>query len=197
MKQTLHRYLGVIVLTVLVSCNKQAVALPIENPRPTPTSTLMPTTINPSPLPTQPIIPFITPDHVQVERWKDYEAALAGVLLKGVEPVLCEWELLGRSDQEMYVWAVCMSTFSVESTGLPYYAEMPAVIHIGTDGTIQSVEIPGAHYATDIRRMFPPDAQERYFNRLIHFQELTDHLRWRMEHLREPPLIVISATQTP
>jgi hypothetical protein len=59
------------------------------------------------------------------------------------------------------------------------------------------VEIPGIHYADDIRQMFPTDAQERYFDGLIHFQELTDHVRWRREHPEEPPLIILNATPTP
>ena len=174
----------VILLVTLSACGKQTIALPTKTSIPTvvsptlvPTSTFIPVTITPSPLPTQPVIPMITPDAIQVERWKEYEAALGGIILKDVESVLCEWEILGQSDQEIYVWAVCMSIFSIESTGLPYHAEMPAVIHIGTNGTVQSVEIPGIHYGPDIIRMFPPDAQERYFEGLINFQGLTDHLR--------------------
>jgi len=205
-KPTPRRYLWMVFLAFLVACGQQTVALPTETPVPTvvsptsiPTSTLMSVTIIPSPLPTQPTIPVITPDPIQLERWKEYEDALRRIILKDVESVLCEWEILGRSDQEIYVWAVCMSIFSVESTGLPYHSTMPTVIHIDADGAVQSVEIPGGgtHYASDIRRMFPPDAQERYFERLIHFQELTDHLNWRREHPEEPPLIVLSATPMP
>jgi hypothetical protein len=203
---TPHRYLWIVLLAFLVACGQQTVTLPTETPVPTavsptyvPTSTLKPVTITASQLPTQPIISMITPDPIQVERWKEYEAALGGIILKDVESVLCEWEILGQSDQEIYVWAVCMSIFSVESTGLPYHAEMPAVSHIGADGAVQSVEVPGGgtSYASDIRRMFPPDAQERYFEGLINFQGLTDHLRWRREHPEELPLIVLSATPTP
>ena len=190
----------------MVACGKQTVALSTEtsvpkvaSQTPLPTSTFIPVTITPSPLPTQPIISMITPDSIQVERWMEYESALAGTILKNVESVLCEWEILGRSDQEVYVWAVCTSTFSIGNSGLFYIAEMPAVIHIGVDGAVQSVEIPGAgtQYASDIRRMFPLDAQEKYFSKLINFQELTDHLKWRREHPEEPPLIVLSATPLP
>jgi hypothetical protein len=76
---------------------------------------------------------------------------------------------------------------------------MPVVIHIQADGSVQSVEIPrgGSNYAADIRRLFPAEAAEKYFDRLIHFQELTDHLNWRREHPEEPPLIVINPTPTP
>jgi hypothetical protein len=204
-----QRYFWIVLLAFLVACGKQTIALPTETPVPTavsptpiPTSTLIPATDISTPLPTQPIIPMITPDPIQVERWKEYEAALAKALFPSSfipSEFLCEWEILGRSDQEVYVWTVCMSIFSVGSRGLPYHGEMPAVIHIGTDGTVQSVEIPGGgtSYASDIRRMFPLYAQERYFGKLIPFQELTDHLNWRREHPEEPPLVILSATPTP
>ena len=203
----------VILLVTLSACGKQTVALPTETPIPTivsptpvPTSTLIPVTITPSPLPTQPIVPVITPDPIQVERWNEYEDALAIALFppkytpQSPSEFLCEWEILGRSDLELYVWTVCMSIFSAGvNTGLPYQSSMPVVIYVGADGVVQSVEIPGggSDYAADIRRMFPPDAQEKYFDGLIHFQELTHHLNWRREHPEEPPLIVLSATPTP
>jgi hypothetical protein len=57
---------------------------------------------------------MITPDPVQVERWKEYQTELAKSLLSFLPPeeVLCEWEILGRSDQKVYVWAVCTSIIS-------------------------------------------------------------------------------------
>jgi len=159
------------------------------------------TAILPTPLPTQPTIPVITPDAIQVERWEEYQTALAKTFFPSSfipGQFLCEWEILGRSDQEVYVWAVCMSTFSIEGIGVPYEGDMPAVLHIKSDGIVQSVEVPGggSSYASDIRRMFPLDAQERYFGKLIPFQELIDHLSWRREHTKELPLIVLSAIPT-
>jgi hypothetical protein len=175
--------------------------LTILSALPTPTPT--PVIIAPTPFSTQTIIPAaITADPIQIERWKEYENALAKALFPSSfipDEFLCEWEILGRSDQEVYMWTVCMSIFPVESTGLPYHGEMPAAIHIEADGSVQSVEIPGGgtHYAADIRRMFPAYAAEKYFDWLIHAQELTDHLNWRREHPEEPPLIVLSTTPTP
>jgi len=202
------RYFWIILLTFLVACGKQAIALPTETPIPTtvsptpiPASTLTPIIITPSPLPTEPIIPMITPDPVQLARWREYETALATSLFPSSfipGEFLCEWEILGRSDQEVYVWAVCMSIFSVEGVGVPYGGSIPAVIHIGTDGAVQSVERPGGgtDYASDIRKMFPLDAQEKIFGHLINFQGLTDHLNWRRQHREEPPLIVLLVMPT-
>lgn len=136
-----------------------------------------------------------------MERWKEYEEALARALFPSSfipGQFLCEWEILGRSESEVYVWTVCMSIFPVANE-LPLHSTMPVVIYISADGSIQTVEVPGGgtNYASDIREMFPTYAQEKYFDKLIHFQELTDHLNWRREHPQEPPLIVLSTTPTP
>jgi len=190
-----------------MSCNNQPAALPTEVPVQTPVSPpLVPTStfipVTPSPLPTQPITLVITPDPTQVKRWKEYETALAKAIFPSSfvpGEFLCEWEILGQSDQEVYVWTVCMSIFSIEGVGVPYGGSVPAVIHIGTDGAVQSVKIPGGgtDYASDIRKMFPLDVQERIFNNLINYRQLSEHVEWRREHSEEPPLVVFSATPTP
>ena len=208
-KSTPYQYFWVSLLVFLAACGQQPIDSPPESPVSiSVSSTSVPTSIHLTvpptliPLQTPTIGPASTADSIQVARWKEYEDALAKALFPSsfiANEFLCEWEILGQADQEIYVWAVCMSIFSVESTGLPYYLEMPAVIHTETDGAVQSVEIPGGgtHYAADIRRMFPSVAQERYFDGLIHFQELIAHLNWRREHSEEPPLIVVSKTPTP
>jgi len=56
---------------------------------------------------------FYDPDSIQIERWKEYEDVLAKTTLRkeaSEGKVLCEWELLGRADLEVYVWVVCKST---------------------------------------------------------------------------------------
>ena len=197
----------VILLVTLSACGQQVVAPPTEtqiptvvSPTPVPTSTLIPVTITPSPLPTQPIIPIITPDTIQVERWNEYEDALVSAIFKSSlqpEEVVCEWEILGRAKQEVYVSTFCASIYSSGS----FQTSMPAVINIGTDGAVQGVEIPGIHYGPDILRMFPPDLHYRIFGGSMYFQEpetrqrfqeMEDRLRWRRAHPDEPPWIVYS-----
>ncbi len=197
-----RRYFWMILLVFLTACGGQVGALPADTSVPVvvsptllPTFTLIPVTVTPSPLPTESIIPMITPDPIQVERWMEYQTALAKSFLSYLHPeeVICEWEILGQSDQEIYVWAICTGIIGIGTL------EDPAVIHIELDGSIQIVEIPGGgtDYASDIREMFPLDAQEKYFGGLIHFQELMDHLNWRREHSEEPPLIVLSVQPIP
>ncbi len=167
---------------------------------PIPTSTLIPATEFSTPLPPQPTIAFITPDAVQVERWREYEIALTMKLLppnllRG--EVLCEWELLGRSDQDIYVWAFCQSPPYTENLP-PSIASMPAVVHLGNDGAIQGVEVPGSGtaYARDIREMFPLDVQEIIFRHSIDTEKMEAHINSRRKN-PSPPLIVLSATTTP
>ncbi|HET9908893.1 MAG TPA: hypothetical protein VFQ23_19740, partial [Anaerolineales bacterium] len=113
--------------------------------------------------------------------------------------------ILGRSDQEVYVWAVCTSIISsgtspISGTEIFSSPSIPAVIHLGEDGSVQSVEIPGAgsDYARDISQMFPSDVQKE-FNR-YHFGragEMLEHAAWRRTHPDEPPLIVLVSTPKP
>ena len=75
-------------------------------------------------------------------------------------------------------------------------------VSIGEDGSIEGVATAGTGgmgIPSEIRKMFPPAVQERYFKGQIHFQELVDHLRWRQMpgHREEPPLIVTGLTSTP
>jgi hypothetical protein len=105
------RILIIFIAVTLAAC--APVAAPAQNETPVPAATFTPPppteTIvypTPSPLPTQPIIIRITPDAIQVERWKEYEDALAKALFPSSfipGEFLCEWEILGRSDQEVYV----------------------------------------------------------------------------------------------
>ena len=200
------RYLWIMLVIFLVACNQQAALAPTEPPIPTPTvvsstpvptTTFLPVTGTPSPLPTEPVFPVITPDPIQMERWNEYEEALAKAFFKDYfkpEEVACEWIILGQAVQEVYVWAYCSGIYSAG----PSSGSIPAVIHLGADGSVQSAEIPGSGtaYGEDIRRMFPPDVQERILDHLIPFHELDDRLRWRRGHPEEPPLIILNSLST-
>lgn len=156
----------------------------------------------PSPLPTRPTIVVVTPVAGQLDRWKEYESALAQRLLSHlpVEDVLFEWEVLGQTIDTVYVWATCMATVLVGQVNPGYpHVSMPAAIHLREDGTVGQVDIPGAgtFYARSIREMFPGEVQERIFGDSIDYHRLEEHIRWRVEHPHEPPIIVLDATQMP
>jgi len=179
-------------------------ALPTATPLPptffTPTAIIA--VILPTPYPTQPpFIPFMTPDAIQVARWKEYQIALAKSILSFFPPeeVICEWDILGQSSQEVYVWADC----AVPGKGDD---GLPAVIHLNADNSVQNAEVPrrGSGWNADVQRMFPADVREKFglgfVNYIFHRtrkEEMLEHLIYRATHPEVPPLIVLSATPTP
>jgi len=203
--------IAVTMLLGLYACNTSdatptATLIPIlptsSQPTFTPTPTFIPVIITPSPLPTQPIIPVITPDAIQVERWKEYQTELAklvlsqaGYIFPDYESALCEWDILGRSGREVYVWAMC---------GTPHAGDTkPTVIHLETDGAIQKVEVPfhGSAWESTIQKLFPENVQEKinayFYSYSINSgraEELRIHLIYRKTHPEEPPLIILSET---
>jgi WD40 repeat protein len=72
---------------------------------------------------------------------------------------LCEWEVWGRLDQEVYVWALC------EEAPGGTAASMPLALTLDAAGDVAGIRAPGEglNYAASIRRIFPPEVQERIF----------------------------------
>jgi len=151
-------------------------ALPsITPPPPTVTPTATVVVIPPTPPPTQPPIPILTPDAIQVERWREYQKELAMAVFSFTLPhkpsrdhnpeeyqdALCEWDILGRMDREVYVWTVCHAIDDLES------GTSPAVIYLEPDGSIREVYTPEVgmdrddqYYIFDLH-LFPVDVQEK------------------------------------
>jgi len=118
----------------------------------------------------------------------EYERALALELL-GTTDAICEWEVLGQSVGEVYVWAECQINYLVIGTAI----SVPSVLYLGNDGSIESVQIPGdgTQYAVDIRNMFPHDLLEQIFSMAVDTEAMWSHLQVRHQN-PEPPLIVLS-----
>ena len=143
--------------------------------------------------PTPAIIPWLKPEPIQIEKWKDYQTALADEFnYRPPEEVICEWEFLGQSGNEVYVWAICGAIYDyiIGSEGL-------AIVHLSDDGSVISANGDLISFPSEIQDAFPLVVQERYFSGQIHFQELVDRLRWRQRNPDELPLIVLHATSTP
>jgi len=157
--------------------------------------------VDPTSTPTQIMVSVITPDLTQLEHWKEYQIALAESLFFPPEETLCEWDILGTSEQTLYIWVVCESIFPFGTTnaGKDMYSSSstPALIHLIKDGTIQSVEIP-APGISDYARLFPIEIQNKFeFYRFGRAKELSDHIQRRREHPNELPLIILSVTPIP
>ncbi len=137
---------------------------------------------------------FIASDPAQLERWKDYETALAEKLMPQYprDTVSCEWELMEKSEQKLNVWAVCMTSVTSAEIGNYYFpaASVPAVINLDSNGMVQSVEIPeyGDRYLSDFWRLFPNGV----WKDLPNVSAMEKHLHWRRTHPTEPPLVVLN-----
>ncbi len=213
-------FIVVLLVIILTSCAPETEAISSETLAPTsklaPSSTPIPTLAStpifetgtePTLLPTQltalapqPTILVLTPDADQVERWQEYEAALGKKLLGKdpfVDETLCEWNILGRDEREVYVWAVCTGTNPVGDEGFFPTSSIAVVIYLNEENDIEGVDKPAAgSYAADIRNMFPPEIQEMIFDHILYDDRLLVHLEYRREH-PEPPLIVLETTPTP
>jgi len=169
-------------------------------PTVTPTSTpeVVHATDIPTLLPTPQRLPIFTPDAIQVEQWQEYQTELAKVLLYGYGPdaskdALCEWDIVGQYDQEVYVWVVCALRGGENN-------RLPAVIYLSGDGTIQSVKVAGYKGPFYDLELFPAEVREKLNVYIFppysggRPRELGQHLEYRQTHLEEPPLVVLSAT---
>lgn len=139
---------------------------------------------------------YIPSDPAQLERWQEYETALAKKLMPQYprDTVLCEWELMGKSEQKINVWAICLTTVTSPEIGIYYFpaASVPAVIDLDASGGVQSVEIPeyGENYIADFWKLVP----DSVWNQFPGVFAMEKHLHWRRTHPAEPPLVVLNAT---
>jgi hypothetical protein len=119
---------------------------PVETITPTLEAVPIPAT----PLPTEPIPPVPTPDAYQVEHWQEYQTGLAKALYSydpndpshqqgyysgADKDALCEWNILGRFGQEIYLWAACIS-----ADGL-WLESHAIVVYLELDGSIREVSV--------------------------------------------------------
>lgn len=138
---------------------------------------------------------YIPSDPAQLKNWEEYESALAEKLLPQYprDRVLCEWELMEKSEQKIIVWAMCLTTITSPEIGIYYFpaASVPAVIHLDKDGGVQSIETPeyGENYTSDSGRLLP----NTIWNQLPNVSAMEKHLHWRRRHPAEPPLVVLNA----
>jgi hypothetical protein len=181
-------------------------------------------------MPTQAFVPVMTPDAYQVEHWQEYQTELAKALFvynpefpqwsygsDVSKDAICEWDILGWSDQEMYLWVACIS-----ANGLSLRTN-PAVVYLELDDSIQKVNVPNVEVnhrdqtETYDLQLFPIGIQEKlclyYFYGFVpQCHEITpayipsfdlrregvflSHLKYRKTHPEEPPLIALSVLPT-
>jgi len=130
-----------------------------------------------------------------VPRWVEYESVLARAFLpKGISG-LCEWEILGQQEREVYVWALCIGNSPISG---PMAMSAPAVVYLETDGNIQSVRVPrdGILGTQDVKTFFPPDVQGKVFAYRLS-PDMEAHISKRLADPSVPPLVIVSGTPMP
>ena len=136
---------------------------------------------------TQSVIPTLT----IIPRWILYEKALSNAIVQ-TDDGLCEWEILGKSENEVYLWAKCKVREPVGTAG-----SVPAVIYLGKNGEINQIAVPrDGFFVEDVVAMFPTDIQTKIFNRDLEGFADMEHLVKRLKS-GGPPLIVVSGTPQP
>lgn len=130
-----------------------------------------------------------------VPRWAEYELALAHKFLPEEIMGVCEWDILGQAEQDVFVWAVCQG--NSPNSGLMGMSA-PAVIHLATDGQVQTVTVPrdGTLYSQDVEALFPHELQKQIFAHTIQ-PEIERHLQMRIAQPNTPPLIALTRTPLP
>lgn len=135
----------------------------------------------------------VTPTSTDSPRWMIYEKALSRAIVQK-EDGLCEWEILGQSNDEVYVWAYCKVREPIGTA-----ASIPIVIQLGKNGEIEKVTIPrdGNNYPIDIRALFPEDVQQKIFpHSVFDSTAAKEHIDERLKS-NGPPSIAISGTTLP
>ncbi len=136
--------------------------------------------------------PSIVPTITSVPRWRIYEIALSKATLHK-EDGLCEWLILGKSANEVYVLTECNARGPVR-TGV--YG--PVVIYLAQNGEIDRTVIPrdGTYYNSDIRSLFPSSVWDQIFHFSLDGDQAEKHIDERMTS-NGPPLIALSGTPLP
>jgi hypothetical protein len=136
----------------------------------------------------------VAPTPTSLPRWRLYEIALSKAVLFNSDTGLCEWEILGQSGQEVYMWTLCIDTQGVGTA-----ASTPAVVHLAENGQINDVTVPrpaGDDYWEDILSLFPPDVLAKIRSRSFDGAAADKRIEERMRS-HEPPLIATSGIVLP
>jgi hypothetical protein len=136
--------------------------------------------------------PSIAPTITSLPRWRIYEIALSKATLHK-EDALSEWQILGRSNDEVYVLTECQARGPVRTA---VYG--PVVIYLAGNGEIDKVVMPrdGNYYNNDIRNLFPSYLWDEIYGFSLDGPQARKHIDERMTS-NAPPLIALSGTPLP
>jgi hypothetical protein len=126
-------------------------------------------------------------------RWVLYERALAYIFLgpsgrtlpdMSVDHGLCEWEIWGQKENEIYVYALCQVDNAIGTA-----TSAPAVIRLGKDGTILEIEMPEEGYG-NLKELFPEDVLAKILKYEFPGDAAWNRIQMRRKDSSIVPLIV-------
>jgi len=180
MKAKIVVLLLAIILSGCVPATIPAQTAVLPTLKPNPTATVIFAIPTPSLIPTQPPVPILTPDAIQVQRWREYQTELAKALFAashnpegGFDPeayktALCEWDILGQESQTVFVFVTCVGNFVPGEALIDHVGARPspAVIFLELDGSVQNVVIPDFKYDSSLSQfydlnLFPLETREK------------------------------------
>ncbi len=158
----------------------------------TSTNTVIPPTetLISSILPTITTVPTPFPD---TPRWVLYERALSHIFLgppektlpdMSVDHGLCEWEIWGQKENEIYVYALCQANNEIGTA-----TSAPAVIRLGEGGAILEIEMPDEGFG-NLKELFPKEILARILNNESIADAAWDRIQMRRKDNSIVPLIV-------
>jgi hypothetical protein len=133
------------------------------------------------------------PTAMPTSRWVMYERALSFIFLgppgntlpdMSMDYGLCEWEIWGQKENEVYVWALCQMDNAIGTA-----ASAPAVIRLGKDGTILEVEMPDEGFG-NLKELFPEDVLAKITENDFPGNTAWDRIQKRRKDSSIVPLIV-------
>lgn len=132
------------------------------------------------------------PTQTSIPRWQEYERALSKAVVN-TDDALCEWEILGTSGDEVYVWTLCKVTDPIGTAG-----SGPVVIQLEEGGKIEKVILPrdGNFYPKDIQVLFPQEIQNKIPHLTFNSENAEKHIDERLVS-KGPPLIAIEGDSLP
>lgn len=171
------------ILILLLSACAQTLtgqpAVPILTPTnpAAPTATLTAPSASPTPL-TQP--------------WSEFERMLSARLALSAQGK-CEWEVYGWQENEVYLWALCLSAPMPNATG----ASLAVALTLDEEGSIVDFQQPsdGSLYAPSIQKIFPPEVQKKIFAHQFDARAAQARIEKRWLDPSLPPLIVEESGQ--
>ena len=119
----------------------------------------------------------------------DDEQALAKAAFPSGDRVLCNWQILGKNEQELYAWVFCQMVAPPHGT-----TSAPVVIKLNANGHYGQVILYEDEAST--LELFPAVVRKRVLDQDFDFNSLNKRMNERLATPSLPPLIITAVSYT-